>query len=58
VRNVLARSARYRHDGNVTGLDRSQGIWRWPGGWRPASRFCRTLPFADHSFDRVFSQFR
>jgi ubiquinone/menaquinone biosynthesis C-methylase UbiE len=60
---VLAREAvrATGNDGNVTGLDRNDGMLAAakrlaPGiNWQPG--LAEALPFADRSFDRVFSQF-
>jgi ubiquinone/menaquinone biosynthesis C-methylase UbiE len=60
---VLAREAARAtgHDGNVTGLDRNEGMLAVARRLAPGIDwhlgFAETLPFADHSFDRVFSQF-
>jgi ubiquinone/menaquinone biosynthesis C-methylase UbiE len=62
-RVVLAREAvrATGNDGNVTGLDRNDGMLAVakrlaPGiNWQPG--LAEALPFAGRSFDRVFSQF-
>jgi SAM-dependent methyltransferase len=60
---VLAREAARAtgHDGNVTGLDRNEGMLAVARRLAPGIDwhlgFAETLPFADRSFDRVFSQF-
>ena len=60
---VLAREAvrATGNDGNVTGLDRNDGMLAVAKRLAPGINWQRglaeALPFADRSFDRVFSQF-